>query len=1078
MKGIIFLGLFLACIQAVASVFYDFGKEDPKNADFTVKWTVNIAERRVVDGVLHGVATGEDAHFAPVEVNLSLVKAGIAVIEMKADEGAGRIQLYINQKDSSSSYGELKLITDGEFHTYAFDLEKMPKVKNAGFVKTFRLDPVTDPGRHAFAIRSIRLIPRHKLLTNLSLVVPKAPGKLVVPGFFQHPEGGPAATPTRLELSYTDEAFIIDYESGLNNVSYVAGMKKDGPVYNDDCIDITFSFSKESYYQVVFNPKGTTFDQKVTYKEYMPEGLSVNTPLGYGETVWDARTEVKTEIAPGRWSGRAVIFWSSFGLDGPPESFKFNIGRYSKAAGKGMSSFSYSPVFRFALPENLRTAYLGTVPSAVITAERNESILPGKNTFLFNNPDGRELECAVTVRDLKTGREQEFKGKGSTGKISVVCELGESEYELLRTGSENGRILYFDALDADTTVLRRKFEAARGIVRGWSSDGAYADRKARLEKRSGEITVQSPPDYAAMAEYIGEVEQINRDLRLENLLLETRKNFGREDIPFAVAEASSADKIFHSMDADVPTFAGRPSAGVKIEGAKNEVEGIQLVLLGVKTPVSGLKLRLASAPPDKAPAITFHGVDFLDTSKALDTKYESPFKGEWPEVLTNELPGSLAPGEIRSVWINAEIGSDIPAGTYEYQLELSADSMSPVRIPLSVKVWNFTLPAVPTLRTALSTFEAFVQAYYSKFRKTRFTAEEKKAIADTLARFLLRHKMNPGYIYTFAPLGGNVIKYPAMDRLAEYRKLGLNAVPVGQFPMDGFISTADEMMAKYYTEEKIENFMKVMKMVVESGEKQGVNDIFYIHAFDEIFAATHKKEKMKKLRAIRERLRSVAPKIKVECITRVEPELIGIVDIWCPSISMMARDPQSYRDRQKVGEELWLYTCLGAPGRESGLPPSFVLEESAAGMRLIGWICYFYKADGFLYYGMTRWQRNGFKGGKPYPEEPWNPQSLTGYNGDACFLYPARRFDMEPLSSIRLENLRDGFEDYEYLKLLADAFAARKETLSEAECREIEDLLAMEDLVRSGNDYMDDSGAILDHRRKIADWIERLHLNP
>ena len=189
---------------------------------------------------------------------------------------------------------------------------------------------------------------------------------------------------------------------------------------------------------------------------------------------------------------------------------------------------------------------------------------------------------------------------------------------------------------------------------------------------------------------------------------------------------------------------------------------------------------------------------------------------------------------------------------------------------------------------------------------------------------------------------------------------------------------------------------------------------------------------------------------------------------------MMARNPQSYRDRQAAGEELWLYTCLGVPGRDTGAAPSFVLEESAAAMRLIGWICHFYKAKGFLYWAMARWHRNGSKGGKPYPEEPWNVQYVNGYNGEACFLYPARSFDKEPLSSVRLENLRDGFEDYEYLTLLAKAYEARKATLTPEECKEIEDLLAMKDLVRSGLDYTDDSGLILDHRRKIAAWIEKL----
>ena len=143
-------------------------------------------------------------------------------------------------------------------------------------------------------------------------------------------------------------------------------------------------------------------------------------------------------------------------------------------------------------------------------------------------------------------------------------------------------------------------------------------------------------------------------------------------------------------------------------------------------------------------------------------------------------------------------------------------------------------------------------------------------------------------------------------------------------------------------------------------------------------------------------------------------------------------------------------------------------------MRLIGWICYFYKAEGFTYYALNHWQRNGAKGEPPYPETPWNIQYVNTFNGEAHLIFPARRHDLEPLSSIRLENLRDGFEDYEYLKLLSDLYHAGKEQLNADDRREIDSLLSMRELVRSGVDYTDDSEKIAASRRRIAFWIERL----
>ncbi len=47
----------------------------------------------------------------------------------------------------------------------------------------------------------------------------------------------------------------------------------------------------------------------------------------------------------------------------------------------------------------------------------------------------------------------------------------------------------------------------------------------------------------------------------------------------------------------------------------------------------------------------------------------------------------------------------------------------------------------------------------------------------------------------------------------------------------------------------------------------------------------------------------------------------------------------------------------------------------------------------------------------------WNAESYRGFNGDGRFLYPG---DNGPVSTIRLENLTDGLEDYEYFWVLRD----------------------------------------------------------
>ena len=69
---------------------------------------------------------------------------------------------------------------------------------------------------------------------------------------------------------------------------------------------------------------------------------------------------------------------------------------------------------------------------------------------------------------------------------------------------------------------------------------------------------------------------------------------------------------------------------------------------------------------------------------------------------------------------------------------------------------------------------------------------------------------------------------------------------------------------------------------------------------------------------------------------------------------------------------------------------------------------------------MTNWyveQENFDQDAPKWPERRWVPWN-AGANGDGMLIYPGP--DGMPLASTRLENLRDGMEDYEALVILRD----------------------------------------------------------
>jgi hypothetical protein len=86
---------------------------------------------------------------------------------------------------------------------------------------------------------------------------------------------------------------------------------------------------------------------------------------------------------------------------------------------------------------------------------------------------------------------------------------------------------------------------------------------------------------------------------------------------------------------------------------------------------------------------------------------------------------------------------------------------------------------------------------------------------------------------------------------------------------------------------------------------------------------------------------------------------------------------------------------------------------------MIHWRAWARKLDGLAYWSTTFWALNTRRDepveGK-WPNSPWKPMSHFSGNGAGYFIYPG--LNETPLSSFRLENLRDAQEDYEYLYTL------------------------------------------------------------
>ena len=218
-----------------------------------------------------------------------------------------------------------------------------------------------------------------------------------------------------------------------------------------------------------------------------------------------------------------------------------------------------------------------------------------------------------------------------------------------------------------------------------------------------------------------------------------------------------------------------------------------------------------------------------------------------------------------------------------------------------------------------------------------------------------------------------------------------------------------------------------------------------------------------------------APIMQTYYTNRQPNELIGTVKIWCAITSVY--DEEFCEARRRAGEPIWLYVCCGPT------PPfaNFFIDQPAIDHRILFWQAWQRHATGFLYWRVNYW--HGMLPLEPgqalWPEVEWDNEKLATYtefkvNGDGWLIYPGE--DFEPLSSIRMECVRDGIEDYEYLWLLRDLIdRVRADGRQDRRVVEAERLLTVGgELSESFTSFTKDPQQIAQRRLQIAQAIETL----
>jgi hypothetical protein len=404
------------------------------------------------------------------------------------------------------------------------------------------------------------------------------------------------------------------------------------------------------------------------------------------------------------------------------------------------------------------------------------------------------------------------------------------------------------------------------------------------------------------------------------------------------------------------------------------------------------------------------------------------------------------------LWVDVLVPKDATPGEYRGEITITAEGATPARVPVRLTVWNFTLPDTPSMRTHFG--DADLNPLLSRPPKIAawqsLDERAQRNLQTDYAELIAAHRICPPVPPFLMPKineDGIIDPKPTHAGLKQWiERFHITGLPVRFLGMDGRGWKGDPLGAD---RERNRRYISSLWAYLKAN---GWDKMAYLYVVDE----PSTREAYAEVRARAEFVRETAPGLKVLCTEQPNPQdevwgsLVGSVDIWVPIWPHFEEGP--VKDRLAAGDEVWSYTAL-CQGRRGEDTPFWELDFPLLNYRMPAWTSWHYGLKGLLYWSTTSWLST--------PDVWTDPLTYRKeYNMEGSLLYPGVDAGVRGLvSSVRLKQIRDGLEDYEYFKLLAE----RRGPAIAAE--------AVRRIARGWRDWDPDAGHLLRERARIAEMI-------
>lgn len=493
------------------------------------------------------------------------------------------------------------------------------------------------------------------------------------------------------------------------------------------------------------------------------------------------------------------------------------------------------------------------------------------------------------------------------------------------------------------------------------------------------------------------------------------------------------------QDLEYPEKMEERDSTLRLYGVRNDAETIQLMITPsvniVSYDMSMAELKSENGDVFAAENFELFAVYYAEVTESYNNDV---YYGFYPDALVplenykTSHYNYINAGKNQAIMVQANIPADQAAGFYTGTAVLTLDDAS-YNIPIELKVYDAEIPVENHMQSGYGIwFEqlAYGEGYYSEELAQAywdFLVERRtmpmyypnsvtvsyEAFADFIAESMAENPAISSYrlmhTYTNYDLGRIVERESIMSMLTAMAKKNIELREAGNDDIDLF-EKAYFYLGDVVDEPAGTSIQRVRDCDLIITEcKQAVADTYFKEKYPDLYDSC-----MSVLHLV---TAAYNPEL-------VGSDTVGGVQTWCPQYQHWHSETQrqEYYNRMNTedrayGEEAWWYGC----NNPKAPYPTYHLDDDLIGTRVLFWMQHEYGVQGDLYYcvNIVNHADNA---------APWSEVYYDDAANDGRLLYPGSEFGVfGPISTLRMESIFQGREDYECLWTIEQAILAYNE---------------------------------------------------